>query len=217
MTVKDFILQHPGSVLNMMTPGGYVYLTPENAQALLNGQSTKGHPGDPEMAMEIGAEELLSQVVADTFKYRNDAWCFMTDCPQHSQESTESTVPDRNEILIQLRTKLDRNLAAMQQEWYALPPSLLAGKAQEIEATRIVYDELHSGWAYNEQALEYLLRFENPLEVVRDKWIEEQCLPDVSAEMSHVLGSLADEQEAELNYALDEGYTQEQAGGMKLC
>jgi hypothetical protein len=71
-----------------------------------------------------------------------------------------------------LRDKLEKNIDIMQKEWYALSPSEVVARAEEINATRIVYNELHSGWAYPEDKLEYLLRFDNPLEVVRDKWIE---------------------------------------------
>ena len=125
---------------------------------------------------------------------------------------------DRNELMEQLREKLDKNIADMQKEWYALSPSLVAGKAQEIEATRVTYNELYSGWAYMDDKIEYLLRFENPLEVVRDKWIEEQCLPDVSEEMNHVLWSIMDTPDAEHEYDLDPKYMAENepGNGMKM-
>lgn len=63
VTVREFIGRHPKAAFDMMTPGGFVYLTPERAQLLLSGQSVYGHPGDPEYAMEITAEELLNQEV----------------------------------------------------------------------------------------------------------------------------------------------------------
>ncbi len=68
--------------------------------------------------------------------------------------------------------------------------------------------------------LEKVIGFEpdkNPLEVVRDKWIEEFFEPDISAEMGHALWSITDKQDAEHDYALDSEYTQQQDGGMKLC
>ena len=125
---------------------------------------------------------------------------------------------EEREIMRRLREKLDRNWAALQANWYALSPSEIVGKAEEINASRLAYNELFSGWAYSEDKLEYLLRFENPLEVVRDKWIEEQCLPDISGEMNHVLLSVMDKQDAGQDYALDEDYmeTDEQDNGMKL-
>lgn len=66
VTVRAFIEKHPGTVIDMMTPGGYVYLIPEKAQLLFFGQGVKGHPGSPEYAMEIPAEELLDQEVLES-------------------------------------------------------------------------------------------------------------------------------------------------------
>lgn len=63
LTVREFISRHPGVAIDMMTPGGFVYLTPEDAQLLLSGQNVKGHLGDYEYTMEITAEELLDQKV----------------------------------------------------------------------------------------------------------------------------------------------------------
>jgi len=63
MNLRDFIGQHPNAAFNMMTPVGYVYLTAENAKALLEGVGTTGHPGDPEMAVRIDAEEILTQTI----------------------------------------------------------------------------------------------------------------------------------------------------------
>lgn len=73
VTVREFIEKHQGVAYDMMTPGGYVYLTPEKAQLLLDGQSTKGHPGSPEYTLEIPAEELLEQEVVNA-RFSDGAW-----------------------------------------------------------------------------------------------------------------------------------------------
>ena len=125
---------------------------------------------------------------------------------------------ERNEILKRLQEKLEKNLADIETKWYALPRDALIGHAEEINATRIVYNELHSGWAYADEKLEFLLRFEDPLEVVRDKWIEEQCPPDISEEMNHALGSVMTDPDAEQVYEMDKG--DKQAGmdrGVTMC
>jgi hypothetical protein len=62
----------------MMTPGCFVYLTPEKAKLLLSEQSVKGHPGDPEYAMEITADELLNQEVSDA-SFLDGAWHLLSD------------------------------------------------------------------------------------------------------------------------------------------
>lgn len=64
MTVKEFIEQNPQATLNMMTPGGYVMLTPALAADLLHGNSVDAHPGANEHWTKITAEELLPQEIA---------------------------------------------------------------------------------------------------------------------------------------------------------
>ena len=45
---------------HFMTPAGYVDLTAQDAEKILAGEmKPKGHPGDPEYAMEMEAQELL--------------------------------------------------------------------------------------------------------------------------------------------------------------
>lgn len=66
MLVKEFIQKYPDSSFRMMTPGGYVDLTPEQAKGLLAGERVKAHPGDPECSMELDAEELLWEPVEST-------------------------------------------------------------------------------------------------------------------------------------------------------
>jgi len=63
VTVREFIERHPNVPFDMMTPGGFVYLTPEKAKLLLSGQNVKGHPGEIEYAMEITSDELLNQEI----------------------------------------------------------------------------------------------------------------------------------------------------------
>jgi len=71
--VREFIEWHPNVSFEMMTPCGFVYLTPEKAKVLLSGQNVKGHPGDIEYAMEITAEELLNQEVIRA-SFSGDVW-----------------------------------------------------------------------------------------------------------------------------------------------
>jgi len=78
VTVREFIERHPNVSFGMMTPGGFVYLTPEKAKLLLAGQSVKGHPGNPEYAVEISAEELLNQEVIQA-NFSDDAWHMLSD------------------------------------------------------------------------------------------------------------------------------------------
>ena len=119
---------------------------------------------------------------------------------------------DHNEIMDQLREKLDRNMDCFWRGWLAHPPETLISFAEEISATRAAYNELYAGFDYPNDMLEYLLRFDNPLEVVRDKWIEEQYRPDVSEDMKHALFSIMDSRDAEREYKLDAEYKPPEMG-----
>lgn len=63
MTLKEFIEQNPNATLNMMTPGGYVLLTPERSQNLLHGECVSAHAGSSDVRTVIQAAELLPQEV----------------------------------------------------------------------------------------------------------------------------------------------------------
>lgn len=61
MTVQEFIGRNPDSTLNLMTPSGYITLTPEMTKALLQGKPVLGHAGTSEARQPIPAEYLLHQ------------------------------------------------------------------------------------------------------------------------------------------------------------
>lgn len=123
---------------------------------------------------------------------------------------------DKNKIIRQLRQKLESNYRAYMQSLQGMDSNTLIDRAEEIAAAKLVYKELKDG-GYSAEYLEYLLQFQNPLEVVRDAWITGLGFSN-EADMMCVLGNLADKQDAEQDYELDEAYsTPAQDGGMKLC
>ena len=108
------------------------------------------------------------------------------------------------EMMTLLRKKLDNGMARYQKEWRQKPASELVELASEIAAVQFVYQELSDG-SYSAEYMEYLLRFENPLEVVADQWISEQTV-DFSEELTHALWTLWDKGESESEYTLDPEY-----------
>ena len=108
------------------------------------------------------------------------------------------------EMMTLLRKKLDSGMARYQKEWRQKPASELVELASEIAAVQFVYRELSDG-SYSAEYMEYLLRFENPLEVVKDQWISEQTV-DFSEELTHALWTLWDKGESESEYTLDPDY-----------
>lgn len=78
MTVKEFIETHPEASLTMMTPGGYVQLTPEAGRRLLNGEPVIAHPGMSGSFRSVDPEELLPQRVVDYAAIGPHAYGMMT-------------------------------------------------------------------------------------------------------------------------------------------
>lgn len=116
----------------------------------------------------------------------------------------------------QFREKLDANYNAFVREWLGLDPAELIERAEEIAAARLVRKELKNG-GYKADYLEYLLRFQNPLEVVRDKWLNGQGTA-LDEDMEHVLWKLADTRNAEQDYELDEAFLDpEQDRRVQMC
>ena len=121
---------------------------------------------------------------------------------------------DRKEIEKKLRDKLEANYQMYIRQLQNKPSADLIEQAAEIAAAKLVYEELKGG-GYNTDYLEYLLRFENPLEVVRNAWLDESNVAH-SQEMDHALWSLIDKGNAEQDYALDETFLPPEQG-VRLC
>lgn len=64
VTVESFLRNHPNAALNIMSPDGYICLTPEDGQALLNGGEVFAHPGNPEYAVKVSADMILCQQIS---------------------------------------------------------------------------------------------------------------------------------------------------------
>lgn len=119
-------------------------------------------------------------------------------------------------IKAELSEKLEANYISFMREWLKLEPIQLIEKVEEIAATKLEFEELKNGGCSADN-LEYLLRFKNPLEVVRDKWIEENGSEMVhDDDMNHALWAIADTRDAEQDYELDETFLQPEQG-VRMC
>lgn len=99
---------------------------------------------------------------------------------------------ERTGLHSKLEEKLTECWNAYQAELLALPPERIIEKAAEIAAARFCYDELTENFSvYPEDLLEPLLEHDDPLELLREQWLDEQCV-DHSGEMEHALWSLWD-------------------------
>ena len=112
----------------------------------------------------------------------------------------------RESIQRALNIKLDTAFEQYRKDMLIRDPGVIFEHAAEIAITQQVYDELY-GSTHATEYLAYLLRFANPLEVVRDQWQNEQNT-DASQEFQHALWYLANKQDAlhDKQYALDADY-----------
>ena len=72
-----------------------------------------------------------------------------------------------------LKERLRANYETYIQQLKTKPASDLIEMASEIAAAKFIYEELSVEGAFGDYA-DYLLQFENPLEVLMDGWLEEQ-------------------------------------------
>jgi len=87
--VQQMLIKYPQASFDLMTPGGYVFLTPEAAKELLSGKSVTGHAGISESARNVSADELLNQEVIQA-SCSNNVWHILSDFPQMEQDSAPS-------------------------------------------------------------------------------------------------------------------------------
>jgi gamma-glutamylcyclotransferase (GGCT)/AIG2-like uncharacterized protein YtfP len=113
-----------------------------------------------------------------------------------------------------MESKLRDNFRQFNAEWRRMSKTDLISHAAEIAATQLVYEQL-SGGGYSSTDMEYLLRFENPLEVVRDQWISQTGV-DIGDELVYALWNLADKQNAEQDYDLDPEFAEDDGPCMDM-
>ena len=125
-------------------------------------------------------------------------------------------VQTASELLEQLSEKIEQGWVAYQKSLYARTHGVLIGMADEIAATATCYSEfLCSGSDLSRRDISYLLQFENPLEVLRDRWVLDQST-EQGARFLGMLESLRSEGHAEQDYPLDEAYEQIQKNEMSM-
>lgn len=109
-----------------------------------------------------------------------------------------------SEVRTALYHKLDNAWKDFKNRVTGYSPGLIFELAEEIAAAKLVCTELYTG-NYPQDQLEYLLRFEDPLEVVREQWLKESKTA-LGKEMSHVVWNIWDKKDAERLYILDPKY-----------
>jgi hypothetical protein len=110
--------------------------------------------------------------------------------------------------------KMLANLTAFKREWKAQSPAWLIAHAEQIAATKQAFGDIP---AYaSEQHMAYLIQFQNPLEVVRDAYVN-QIGFDREADLVCSVDYMMEKGSAVYNYDLDYAYTEPaQTNGMEV-
>ena len=100
-----------------------------------------------------------------------------------------------------LSEKIERSWETCQKNLYGRSPGEMIGMAEEIAATATCYAEFQcSGDELSVDTLAYLMQFEDPLAVVRDRWMFEQSA-DQSEKFQNVMETLCLEADTGQNRA----------------
>lgn len=202
MLVKDILKKYPNDSFDMMTPGGYVFLTSEQANSLLNGKTVKAHLGSSEYAMPVEANELLNQHVYSA-NWKQGVCYMMTDVQTQEMESqSEVNGMKEHEKEQKLIERIKAGYESYIRQLNTKPVPDLIEMASEIAAAKLIYEGLSVDGAMAEY-VDYLLQFENPFEVVLDKWDMDQNY-DYQEELEHVLWRMVDKGICEGEYLMAE-------------
>ena len=122
---------------------------------------------------------------------------------------TDMTVGEVREAL---RRKIELRWSEYQAEMLSSPAAEIFSRAAEIAAAQFCHEQLTEYTEiYMTEDLEYLLRFEDPLVVVRGQWASRQeC--DLSHEFKEILAELQDDLTLGRDYPLDADWTPERSG-----
>lgn len=99
--------------------------------------------------------------------------------------------------LQELLDRLDANLEDFRKTWEASDKAKLIDGSREITAIRDAHYYLTESHGFESEEIDYLLLFENPLQVVADKWLERT--EDLS-DFSFALDEVFDKQDALRDY-----------------
>ena len=81
-TVEELLTSYPDDYFQLMTPCGFVDLTPSETEKLLRGEATMAHPGVSGCKMPVEAQEILEMEVRSLKRDEHGCWYALTDHPQ---------------------------------------------------------------------------------------------------------------------------------------
>lgn len=123
--LKAFIEQHCNESIQIMTPGGYVSLNPENIQLLINGKSIMAHPGCSNNSMEIDAKDLLSQCVIAANYNGNQWWVLSGNINESPFTEALPSQLEKNQLTL---ASDHISVGGHKGTWYAIDQVSIEGK-----------------------------------------------------------------------------------------
>lgn len=88
-TVKELLEAYPYGSFQLMTPSGFVDLTPSETEKLLRGEEVMAHPGASGYEMSVPAEEVLEMEIKSLKWGEDGRWYALTDHPSPQLDVSE--------------------------------------------------------------------------------------------------------------------------------
>lgn len=107
---------------------------------------------------------------------------------KQAEPAPASRVPDKEELeALKLSVRLEQNLSDYHKSLMSLDKADLIGKAREIAAMNDAHEYLTEEYEFTAGEVAFLLKFQNPLQIVADNWPTQNGLIDVSHVMRGIL------------------------------
>lgn len=88
-TVKELLEAYPYGSFRLMTPSGFVDLTPSETETLLRGEAVMAHPGAVGYEMPAPAEEVLEMEIKSLNRGEDGRWYALIDHPTPQLDVSE--------------------------------------------------------------------------------------------------------------------------------
>lgn len=88
-TVKELLETYPHDSFQLMTPSGFVDLTPNETEILLRGEAVMAHPGASEYELPVPAEEILELEIETLTQGEDGRWYALVDTPAPQLDASE--------------------------------------------------------------------------------------------------------------------------------
>jgi hypothetical protein len=100
---------------------------------------------------------------------------------------TEADSPSYEQLYVQLRGRLTDNFAVYKRDWLELSKEELVDIAAEVASVKYAFEYFMEDYSYSDSDIAFLLKFENPLEFISEKW--DNGLPALGQALENIFGN----------------------------